>query len=71
LDLSTEHRQPASAQAAQLSRRSLLPLVLIVSLFFLWGVANNLNDVLIAQFKKAFVLNDFRAGLVQSAFYLG
>ncbi|MFK2890056.1 L-fucose:H+ symporter permease [Dyella flagellata] len=48
-----------------------LPLVLIVSLFFLWGGANNLNDVLIAQFKKAFVLNDFQAGLVQSAFYLG
>ena len=51
--------------------RTWLPLALIVSLFFLWGGANNLNDVLIAQFKKAFVLNDFRAGLVQSAFYLG
>lgn len=48
-----------------------LPLVLVVSLFFLWGAANNLNDVLIAQFKKAFVLSDFGAGLVQSAFYLG
>jgi MFS transporter, FHS family, L-fucose permease len=44
---------------------------LIVSLFFLWGVANNLNDVLIKQFKKAFELSDFRAGLVQSAFYAG
>jgi MFS family permease len=53
------------------TRASWLPLVLIVSLFFLWGVANNLNDVLIAQFKKAFVLSDFGAGLVQSAFYLG
>jgi FHS family L-fucose permease-like MFS transporter len=45
--------------------------VLIVSLFFLWGVANNLNDILIKQFKKAFELSDFRAGLVQSAFYAG
>jgi hypothetical protein len=53
------------------TRASWLPLVLIVSLFFLWGGANNLNDVLIAQFKKAFVLSDFGAGLVQSAFYLG
>jgi FHS family L-fucose permease-like MFS transporter len=51
--------------------RAWLPLVLIVSLFFLWGGANNLNDVLIAQFKKAFVLSDFQAGLVQGAFYLG
>jgi len=48
-----------------------LPLFLIVGLFFLWGGANNLNDVLIPQFKKAFVLDDFQAGLVQSAFYLG
>jgi FHS family L-fucose permease-like MFS transporter len=59
------------AAAATPAGRLWLPLVLIVSLFFLWGGANNLNDVLIAQFKKAFVLNDFQAGLVQSAFYLG
>jgi len=49
----------------------LLPFVLIVALFFLWGIANNLNDILIAHFKKLFVLGDLQAGLVQSAFYLG
>jgi len=49
----------------------LVPLVLIVALFFLWGVANNLNDVLIPHLKKAFHLTDLRSGLVQSAFYLG
>ncbi|RDS83925.1 L-fucose:H+ symporter permease [Dyella monticola] len=59
------------AAGATSAGRYALPLVLIVSLFFLWGTANNLNDVLIAQFKKAFVLSDFGAGLVQSAFYLG
>jgi FHS family L-fucose permease-like MFS transporter len=48
-----------------------LPLALVTALFFLWGVANNLNDVLIAHFKGLFTLSDFRAGLVQSAFYLG
>ncbi len=53
------------------NRTGLLPLVLIVSLFFLWGVANNLNDILITQFKKAFTLSDFKSGLVQSAFYMG
>lgn len=47
------------------------PLVLIVALFFLWGVANNLNDVLIPHLKKAFFLTDLQSGLVQSAFYLG
>jgi len=47
------------------------PLGLIVSLFFLWGAANSLNDVLIRQFSKAFALRDWEAGLVQSAFYIG
>src|SRR5690625_5916925 len=49
----------------------IFPLVLVVSLFFLWGVANNLNDILIGHFRKAFSLTDFASGLVQSAFYLG
>ncbi len=53
------------------SRTYRLALVLIVSLFFLWGVANNLNDILIKHFQKAFVLDDFQVGLVQSAFYFG
>jgi MFS transporter, FHS family, L-fucose permease len=49
----------------------LAPLILIVTLFFLWGLANNLNDVLIPHFRKAFFLSDFQSSLVQSAFYLG
>jgi FHS family L-fucose permease-like MFS transporter len=43
----------------------------VTSLFFMWGVPNNLNDVLIRQFMKSFALTRFEAGLVQSAFYLG
>jgi FHS family L-fucose permease-like MFS transporter len=53
------------------SRRPTLAIVLIVSLFFLWGMANNLNDPLIKHFKKLFTLSDLGSGLVQSAFYLG
>ncbi|WNO52836.1 L-fucose:H+ symporter permease [Stakelama saccharophila] len=60
-----------SAEAQMIARRRFAPFVLIVALFFLWGVANNLNDVLIAHFKKLFTLSDLQAGLVQSAFYLG
>lgn len=52
-------------------RPRLLAAGLIVSLFFLWGMANNLNDVLIPHFRKAFSLSDLASGLVQSAFYLG
>ena len=46
-------------------------MILIVGLFFLWGLANNLNDVLIADFRRVFQLTDLQSGLVQSAFYLG
>ncbi|SPF42799.1 L-fucose-proton symporter [Candidatus Sulfotelmatobacter kueseliae] len=49
----------------------IFPFVLVTALFFLWGIPNNLNDVLIRQFMKSFAINRFQAGLVQSAFYLG
>ena len=48
-----------------------LTFALVTALFFLWGVPNNLNDVLIRQFMKSFAISRFQAGLVQSAFYLG
>jgi len=45
--------------------------VLVTGLFFLWGIPNNLNDVLIRQFMKSFEITRLQAGLVQSAFYTG
>jgi MFS transporter, FHS family, L-fucose permease len=48
-----------------------LPFVLVTSLFFLWGIPNNLNDILIKQFMTSFQISRLQAGLVQSAFYLG
>jgi MFS transporter, FHS family, L-fucose permease len=52
-------------------RGNFLPFFLVTALFFLWGVPNNLNDVLIRQFMKSFEINRFQAGLIQSAFYTG
>jgi MFS transporter, FHS family, L-fucose permease len=49
----------------------LVPFILVTVLFFLWGIPNNLNDVLIRHFMKSFAITRFQAGLVQSAFYLG
>ena len=48
-----------------------LTFILVTALFYLWALPNNLNDVLIPQFMKAFELNRLEAGLVQSAFYAG
>ncbi len=48
-----------------------IPFALLCSLFFLWAVANNLNDILLPQFQQAFFLSNFQAGLIQSSFYFG
>ncbi|MBB6143414.1 FHS family L-fucose permease-like MFS transporter [Silvibacterium bohemicum] len=61
----------ARSEARLLPRGSVIPFVLVTVLFFLWGIPNNVNDVLIRQFMKSFVITRFEAGLVQSAFYLG
>ncbi|MGI4853009.1 MAG: L-fucose:H+ symporter permease [Janthinobacterium lividum] len=62
---------PRDAAAPLLPPGVLRVFILITGLFFLWGIPNNLNDVLIRQFMKSFALSRFQAGLVQSAFYLG
>ena len=45
--------------------------VLIVALFAFWGMSNSLNDVLIPQFKKTFLLGDFASSFVQFATFIG
>src|SRR5438046_813757 len=52
-------------------RRFVAPLVLVTSLFFLWALGVNLNDILIPHLKKAFHLSDFRSSLIQTAFFGG
>ena len=64
-------RADASAGSRLLPAGQLLPFVLVTVLFFLWGIPNNLNDVLIRHFMKSFAITRFQAGLVQSAFYMG
>jgi len=50
---------------------STLPFVLVTMLFLLWGIPSNMNDILIKQFMKSFEITRFKAGLIQSAFYMG
>src|SRR5208282_3990277 len=51
--------------------RYVLPLVLVTSLFFLWALGVNLNDILIPHLKKAFRLTDTQSSLIQAAFFGG
>ena len=62
---------PQAGATPYRGQRYLPALIITVSLFFLWGVANNLNDILIAQFRKAFTLSDFGTSFVQQVFYFG
>ncbi|HEX9200795.1 MAG TPA: L-fucose:H+ symporter permease [Acidobacteriaceae bacterium] len=45
--------------------------VLVTVLFFLWGMSNNLTDILVQQFKKSFELSTFSAQLVSTANFTG
>ena len=49
----------------------LLPFALVTVLFFIWGMSNNLTDILVQQFKKSFELSPLEAQLVQTAVFLG
>src|ERR1035438_979070 len=66
-----ESAESAPQRTSMLPPGVLIPFILVTTLFFLWGIPHNLNDVLIRQFMKSFALSRFEAGLVQSAFYLG
>ena len=68
--IQTQSYRAVDKDAGQ-SRSYIITFSLLCSLFFLWAVANNLNDILLPQFQQAFTLTNFQAGLIQSAFYFG
>ncbi|MGY5850116.1 L-fucose:H+ symporter permease [Salegentibacter sp. F14] len=45
------------------------PFILVTSLFFLWGLANNMTDTLLAAFKRIMSMSDFQTSWIQLAFY--
>ncbi|MCE1155391.1 MAG: L-fucose:H+ symporter permease [Bacteroidales bacterium] len=50
-------------------RNYLIPFILVTSLFFLWGVANNMTDTLLSAFKNIMEMSDFQTSFIQMAFY--
>lgn len=48
---------------------SLIPFLAVSSLFLMWGLANNMNDTLLAAFKRILSISDLQSSLVQFAFY--
>ncbi len=74
--LSSESRLPRStinttARPGLLPNGSAIPFALVVLLFFIWGMSNNLTDILVQQFRKGFSLSQLQAQTVQSAVFFG
>ena len=61
------------SQKTPVVRKELLfPFIIITSLFFLWGIANDLTNPMVSAFKKVMPeLSNFEAAMVQLAFYGG
>jgi FHS family L-fucose permease-like MFS transporter len=61
----------ANTSAPITERKYLVPFVLVTSLFFLWALGVNLNDILIPHLKKTFNLTDTQSSFIQVAFFGG
>ena len=53
------------------SKKVLLPFILITSLFALWGFANDITNPMVAAFKSIMEISNAKAALIQFAFYGG
>jgi FHS family L-fucose permease-like MFS transporter len=51
------------------AKKNLLPFILVVSLFFLWGMAHNLDSILIPHLKKACNLNNRQSTLIDTSVF--
>lgn len=51
------------------TKKQILPFALVSLLFMMWGVANNMNDTLLAAFKRIMSMSDLQTSFVQFAFY--
>ena len=56
--------------APEIQGRFTVAFILVTSLFFLWALAHNLNDILIKHFESALQLSRLQASFIQIAFYL-
>jgi FHS family L-fucose permease-like MFS transporter len=64
--------QPTALQTSSTEREKnsyLIPFILVTSLFFLWGMAHNLDSILIPHLKKACELNNRQSTLVDTAVF--
>jgi FHS family L-fucose permease-like MFS transporter len=56
-------------QTSLITAGNMWPFIVVTSLFFLWGLANNMTDTLLAAFKRIMSMSDFQTSWIQLAFY--
>jgi MFS transporter, FHS family, L-fucose permease len=60
---------PSSSSSAHEKGNYTLPLIILTTLFFMWGFITCMNDILIPYLQGIFKLTPAQAGLIQSAFF--
>ena len=65
------HTAPESTVGSDQGSQSnyTIPLIILTTLFFMWGFLTSLNDVLIPYFKRLFELSYTQALLIQFCFF--
>jgi FHS family L-fucose permease-like MFS transporter len=71
MQVSTSVRKSSPGDAPIFPAGQTALFVLVTVLFFLWGMSNNLTDILVQQFRKSFELSTFSAQLVSTANFTG
>ena len=61
----------SNSKPVVVSKKILIPFILVTSLFALWGFANAVTDPMVQAFKKVLELSNSQAAWVQMAFYGG
>jgi len=59
----------SSASSSNDNKNYTLPLIILTTLFFMWGFITCMNDILIPFLQGIFKLSPAQAGLIQSAFF--
>ncbi|MEN7550440.1 L-fucose:H+ symporter permease [Rapidithrix thailandica] len=63
--------ETSAQKSPVVSKKLLLPFILITCLFALWGFANDITNPMVSAFQTVMEISNFKASLVQFAFYGG
>jgi FHS family L-fucose permease-like MFS transporter len=68
-EIATSSRPAPNAGVSSATQNYMRPLVIVTTLFFMWGFLTSLNDILVPHLKSIFELSYTQVMLVQFAFF--